>query len=206
MLMTRANHGQFRCGKTALLPFGRIRPFSVVGVPAIGLPNVDRTPKLAQPDSILSAALLGAPVLTRTGPVAPTTWTFTYFSLYSTQSGTTQAALSDGDIQAGASTYGSNISASEFLKADFGATRFVTNVRLRAIGNSAPGGWGSVYTNGLLLQRSTDNTNWTTIATTSGHTDDEATPRTYSVNQEARYIRLATAASAYMGLGDFFFN
>lgn len=66
--------------------------------------------------------------------------------------------------------------------------------------SSSYGGWGPVYLDGAVLQRSTDAANWTNVTTVSGTADDTKT--TINVGAMARYLRL-TKTQAWLAVGDF---
>lgn len=144
---------------------------------------------------------------------APSTWTFTYSSLYTplATSLPTQATLSDNNT---ATYWGSNASETNgqyiFLRADFGSTKTLGFISYR-IGPSSSG-WDQSYTNGADLQHSLDGVSWTTATTIS---DADATTRTFTLPTpvQARYVRIAAVKNnsmggvrSYIAVSEFFFG
>jgi hypothetical protein len=134
--------------------------------------------------------------------LGPTTWTFTYSSLWPSTTAPTQAGMSDET----ATTYwgNANTEANAFLRADFGAPCALSYIKFLAAPASAS--WGPTYTNGADLQYSLDGTNWTTITTISGAS--ETVMSTYILPNVvmARYVRLFKASSSYLAVGDLSFG
>lgn len=142
---------------------------------------------------------------------APTTWTFAVTSTYSTYSGHTgvQSAgvggLADGLFSSVGTVWGSTneSTSSPSIMADFGRLVFVSSARIAPIPISFDG-WGAYYTNGAILERSSDGSTWTTVTTISGAQD--GVTKTIAVNAQARYIRLRKPSTGYVAVGDFWFT
>jgi len=89
-----------------------------------------------------------------------------------------------------------------WIQADLGEIRFVTTVNVRDCNNTF-GGFDATYTNGCSLQISHDGSNWTTVATLSGHTGGNDV--TYSINSTARYVRVFRTGN-YAAASEFKFS
>lgn len=135
----------------------------------------------------------------------PIYWTFTVSSVYPGYTNPpTKAGLSNGvNTVAGTDSFASaNGSGVSYITADFGEVCFVTNAFLMCV-SSTTLGWGETYTNGRLLQISSDGTSWTTVATISGVTNTNTV--TIPVNSNCRYIRVYNS-NGYVTVGDFYFS
>ena len=133
---------------------------------------------------------------------APTTWVFTYSSIYLGYT-PTQAKLSDGD----STTYWGTESETAgvgHITADFGTPCLVSKVTYRpALASSS---WGPTYVNGRTLESSNDGTTWVdqyTISNAVDASDSSWTPATPFV---ARYVRLHNKNSGYTGVSEFWFS
>lgn len=152
---------------------------------------------------LLFAAASGA------APNGPESWTFSLSSVFSSYTGhtgtqtKTSGGLADGVFSGTSSVAATNAGASEFIQADFGGVKNVSKIKISPIPNSFDG-WGPSYLNGRLLQKSTDGSTWTTIQTITGATDGVLMTINASVN--ARYVRIATASSGYIGVSEFSFE
>jgi hypothetical protein len=134
----------------------------------------------------------------------PTSWVFSYnLGIYPGTSAPTQSGLRDGAANSATSTWGSNIGYNNFLTADFGSVKTVSSITIGPI-DAAYGGWGWSYLNGALLQYSTDNINWTNLTTINAATILRTT--SYTVNINARYIRVIMAPYNWLGVGEFYFS
>lgn len=144
-----------------------------------------------------------AGVLTSKGG-ALSSWTFSVSSVFSGYTDPpTKAGMSDGiNNQDGVSGWGSSTAAGQWIKADFGTSVYITAAKIMCLSTAAPGGWGVVYTNGMELQGSNNNTDWTAIATISGLTDSNTI--TVNVNANYRYLRIYRI-SGWAACGDFWF-
>ena len=138
------------------------------------------------------------------GAPAPTTWVFTYSSLYlgKAEYTPTQAKLSDG----GPTYWGSENEAAGVghIMADFGTPCLVSKVTYRpALASSS---WGPTYVNGRTLESSDDGVTWIdqyTISNAVDASDSSWTPATPFV---ARYVRLHNKNSGYTGVSEFWFS
>ena len=149
-------------------------------------------------------------------------WTFSVDSVYSSGGlynghlgfqWLGRGGLADGNIAQRGSVWG-NASFAEgsnpFIAADFGEVIEVSNVYIHHVVGAL--GWGAQYTNAALMEYSADGVSWTTITTTSGHLDSDATPKQYSMGAlmggpiMARFIRLSKVGPAWLAVGEFYFD
>lgn len=131
------------------------------------------------------------------------TTTYTVSSTYTSNNPPTYQYMNDSNANGSTNNnqWGSNSEANPFIKADLGSTQTLSRI---VIGydylSNLPGSWGVSYTAGLSVQTSTDNTNWTTQATTPTYAASGSTNGLVSINLSginARYVRL-TKASGFM--------
>jgi hypothetical protein len=133
----------------------------------------------------------------------PTTWIFSYnLGIYHGTSAPTQSGLRDGAANSVTSIWGSNIGYNNFLTADFGSVKTVSSITIGPI--DAASGWGWTYLNGAILQYSTDNINWTNLTTINAATTLKTT--SYTININARYIRVIMTSYHWLGVGEFYFS
>lgn len=144
-----------------------------------------------------------AGVLTSKGG-ALLSWTFSVSGVFSGYTNPpTKAGMSDGiNNQSGVKGWGSADTAAQWIKADFGTSVYITAAKIMCLATAAPGDWGDIFTNGMQLQGSNNNTDWTAIATISGLTDSNTI--TVNVNANYRYLRIYRI-SGYAACGDFWF-
>jgi YD repeat-containing protein len=114
---------------------------------------------------------------------------------------TTANGMRDGQFLANNTIHGTNSEADAWIKADLGAVKTVTSIKVAPANAAAAGSWGASYLSGATVQYSTDNASWTTSTTISG-----AVEGAYStVNMggvSARYVRVRKL-NDYVGVGDF---
>lgn len=143
--------------------------------------------------------------LVNTGPGAPTTWVFTYSSLYlgRAEYTPTQAKLSDGDST---TRWGSENETAGVghITADFGTPRLVSTVTYRpALASSS---WGPTYVNGRTIESSNDGVTWVDQYTISNAVDGYDSSWTPATPFVARYVRLHNKNSGYTGVSEFWFS
>ena len=176
---------------------------SVDGVPiSVGINASARYVRLRKPSGYLGVGDFYA-----TGPAQPTVITpSSYFASSSYQSydglSGNGPGMRDGVYDTGASIHGTAYGSDQYVTMDLGSSQSVGNVVVVPASASAPGGWGAGYLNGAYLQRSTDNANWTYVATVSSSSDGVQVQ--VPVNASTRYLRLLRPGTGYIGVGDFF--
>lgn len=127
--------------------------------------------------------------------------TLTQSSVYSGTTAASYANMTNGNAAGNSSNAaGTNVGSGSgnpaFIKYDCGSSVAITDVVIGYDYNSSmPGGWGPPYTANAVLERSTDNTNWTYITTMPEYTTAQAEgvingKVKIEVNATARYIRL----------------
>ena len=140
-------------------------------------------------------------------PIQLTSITYSQSSLYGSNAAANYAGMNDNNANGSVSTNGyqtgTNAETNAFIKADLGSTKYVDRI---VIGydylSNLPGGWGTSYAEGRIVQGSTDNTNWTTITTTPTYASTGSTNGLVSINVKNywRYIRLYNASGYVMTL------
>ena len=116
--------------------------------------------------------------------------TFTQSGMYSENVAATYAAMNNNSASSG---YTATASGTSWVTADCGSKYKIQDM---AFGydylNIVPGGWGTSYGQGISIQTSTDNTNWTTVGNTPAYSSTGSTDGIVkiSINASARYIRL----------------
>lgn len=134
-------------------------------------------------------------------PPAPTTWTFTVSGTYSGHIPPSQARMSDGSSD----TYWGSASASTaWIMADFGGIRKVSAVHWRAAPAAALGSWGVAYTNGAVVEYSSDGVIWTSAFTIGGSSEASTATQTFAAPIHARYVRASRAT--WLGFSEFRFT
>lgn len=113
----------------------------------------------------------------------------------------TGAGMRDGVYTGASSVHGNGYGAGNFISMDLGTITQVNAVTIASIIASFDG-WGAGYVNNATLERSNDGVTWTNVATLSGIVD--GTPSTFTVNASARYFRVTSNSSGWLGLGDFY--
>lgn len=138
----------------------------------------------------------------------PTSWSFSYgYGIYGGTSAPTQAGLSDNFANFSTSVWGSNIGTGNFITADFGTSKTISNIIVGPI-DQAYGGWGWSYLAGATIQYSTNGTTWTNLATITYPTNTTIFTQTYYANNiTARYIRITYGTTYnWLGVGTFYFT
>ena len=112
--------------------------------------------------------------------------------------GTNQTLLKDNSFATGAGTSNSGFN---WITIDLNQVKGINKIYLASPDSLMPGGWvGGGYTNGCILEYSTDNINYTPIATLSNF--GTGTTQDFLVNITARYIRVKRD-SGYVALSEF---
>lgn len=126
---------------------------------------------------------------------ASSNWTTSYTGL------TTPGGMRDGNFNSSNSVHGTDPDALAFIQADLGSSMAIDRIEIASADASTYGGWGAQYTNGAVVERSTDGVNWTSAGTVGGVVDGSY--KSISMGgASTRYIRLRKT-SAYLGMGDF---
>jgi hypothetical protein len=134
--------------------------------------------------------------------------TYTQSNVFASNSAATYTNMNNNnaDGSANGGETGLNQVANNFVKADAGTSKYITHI---VIGydylNSLPGTWGVSYTEGLSVQGSTDNSSWTTVATTPSYAATGSTNGLVTVPVQGtwRYVRLFNPATQYMAVIEF---
>jgi YD repeat-containing protein len=114
---------------------------------------------------------------------------------------TTPMGMRDGAFAPIATAHGTSAAANGFITANFGAQKALDHVDI-APTNVLP--WAVANANGVLVQWSTDNATWTTVATTAGATLNQYMSIPMG-GVKAQYVRLFQPAATRMAVGDFRF-
>lgn len=126
--------------------------------------------------------------------------TYTVSGTYSSNSPPTYQYMNDNNANGATNgnQWGSLNTSFEYILADLGSIKTVTKL---IVGydylNNLPGGWGTSYTQGKTVQTSTDNSTWTTQATTPVYADTGSTNGLVTVvipNVSARYVRMTSVS------------
>lgn len=140
---------------------------------------------------------------------APESWTFLLSSVYGGYTGhtgtqtKTSGGLSDGVFSGTASVAATVSGEWGFIRADFGAVKIVSQIRIAPIPASFEG-WGAYYLNGARLEHSVDGANWSFIQNIAGAVDNQIL--TINTNIVARYVRVARAEHGYIGVSELVFE
>lgn len=155
----------------------------------------------------ITAALTGNAATGAVGTVVPKllvelTPTFTVSSTFS---GTSAAGNSLRDGNTTTTYWGSNNETNPYASVDLTIPRTIDRIDI-ACAPSA-GTWGPSFTNGALIQYSSNGSSWTTALTVSGLTEDGGgTPQVASFSIggiSARYWRITKTGTAFLGVSEF---
>ena len=128
--------------------------------------------------------------------------TFSASSNYGGYTGlTTPNGMRDSVYDTSNSIHGTNSESSAWVLADLGSILPLDYVWIAPASIGAPGGWGPLYLNGAIVERSNDASTWTTVGTVSGASDGVYWTSSFS-GASARYVRLRMSGN-YLGVGDF---
>ncbi len=114
---------------------------------------------------------------------------------------TTSGGMRDSIFDTMSSMHGTNRDVLAYIEADLGSLQVVDRIMIADAPTNAPGNWGPSYLNGAIVERSTDNINWTTVSTVASVVD--GVYQSYSFGGvSVRYIRLRMNNN-FLGMGDF---
>ena len=140
---------------------------------------------------------------------ASMSWTFSYhYGVYSGTSVPTQKSLSDDFWDRSDSVWGSaSANTHNYIMATF---ENVMRIRSITVGPISPnyGGWGWNYLNGATLQYSPDGSNWYNAISYISQSNTSEKTITYSVDFNARYVRIKyfDNQNRWLGVGTFTFQ
>jgi hypothetical protein len=127
---------------------------------------------------------------------------FSTTSNYGSYTGlTTSGGMRDGNFNSVNSIHGTQNGATEIIQANLGTSQAISRIEIASADASAPGGWGSSYTNGAVVEYSNDGVNWTSVGTVSGVVDGSYTSISLG-GATMLYIRLRMTSN-WLGMGDF---
>jgi prepilin-type N-terminal cleavage/methylation domain-containing protein len=131
----------------------------------------------------------------------PITATYSQSSVYGTNQAADQATMTNNIFTESLQT-GTNSGVDQFVKIDFGSTQTISKVVVGSdFNNVLAGGWNKSYAENKLIQVSTDNLNWTTVANTGTF---NLAMQVYSfASTSARYVRIYTP-SGYLAVTEFY--
>jgi prepilin-type N-terminal cleavage/methylation domain-containing protein len=131
----------------------------------------------------------------------PISATYSQSSVYVTNQAADQATMTNNIVTESLRT-ATNSAADQFIRMDFGSAQTISKVVVGAdLYSTLAGGWNKSYTENKLIQVSTDNVNWTTVANTGTF---NLAMQVYSITPtSARYVRLYTP-SGYISATEFY--
>lgn len=136
------------------------------------------------------------------------TITYSQSSVYALNAAATETVMNDGSADGSASSAqsGTNSAAGSYFKADLGSSKYVSHV---VIGydylSNLPGGWGTSYTAGKLVQVSDDDATYTTVNTTPTYNATGMSTGLVKVlvQRNARYIKITEPNTNYSAIIEF---
>jgi hypothetical protein len=113
--------------------------------------------------------------------------TYTQSSVFPGNAAATNAGMTNG-VFAETTQTGTNITAPAWVQMDLGDVFPVATIYVGTdFSNTLAGGWGTIYTEGAVIEHSMDASTWTSVATVGTFTTGI---QTFSVSFNARYIRI----------------
>lgn len=133
--------------------------------------------------------------------------TYTQSTVYPSNAAADETSMNNGSANESVSTKtGVNIASGSWLKANLGSSKFVSYIQ---IGydylNNLPGGWGTGYTQGLLVETSPDDSTWTPVKKTPAYSAIGTNNGLVNVpiNRQCQYVRMSVVGTNYMCATEF---
>lgn len=133
--------------------------------------------------------------------------TYTQSSVYSANFAADETSMTNGSANESVSSKtGTNPSVNEYIKANLGSSKFVSYIQLGYdYLTNLPGGWGTTYTQNLLVSTSTDDSTYTPVKITPAYSATGSNNGLVNIpiNRQCQYVKLAVTSSNYMAATEF---